>query len=371
MYQSYLVSHMFLFLIICSCGIRDRVHLLGDDVLVSFNEFAAAPIFEIEYVHGRPVITKGNRGTEDNRYGFEGGRALKYNNEYHVFTTEMAGNPLWARTRLAHWKSIDLNHWERVSVLFESSGDFTGDDPNAAFWSPMPTFDSHDGRWILTFVAYNSKPNTPESWYRNYNGKIWLAKSDQPGFDGLGGPYSKVEILLEADKDSDVWEGLMGIDSFFPYPAGNSWFAFYGSSPESVGLAEAPDLAGPWTRKTEVNPIRRYIENPIVTRLSDGRFIALFDGCGQNRKIGYMISDDGVSWSKEVFFDLDAHIKPWWKLTRTPLGLIQESEDLFTVFFTAYNKDFYEIPDVWKSNDDNLFDGYFASLGYFRIRLIK
>ena len=49
-----------------------------------------------------------------------------------------------------------------------------------------------------------------------------------------------------------------------------------------------------------------------------------------------MVSDNGVNWSREIFFELEE-----------------------------------EIPDVWKTNDDGLFDGYFASIGSFRVKLIR
>ncbi|MBS0001411.1 MAG: hypothetical protein KFF73_20665 [Cyclobacteriaceae bacterium] len=322
-------------------------------------------------VSDKPVITKGDAGTDGNKFGFEGGQAIKYNDEYHLFTTEMVGYPLWTKTILGYWKSKDGNAWERVSTVFESSGDFTGKDPRACLWSPMPTYDAQNGQWVLTYVAYNSKPNSPEGWYRNYNGKIWMAVSEAKGYGGLGGPYKNKEIILKSGPESDSWEGLMGTDSFYPFHSRDGWLAFYGSSPESVGLAAASELTGPWTRKTKINPIRVHIENPMVYRLTDGRYVALFDGCGENRKIGYMVSDDGICWSEEIFFELEHHIEPWWGLTRTPLGLIQESEDQFTVFFTAYNRDFYEIPNVWQINDDSVFEGYFASVGMFRLRLIR
>jgi hypothetical protein len=333
--------------------------------------YAIEPVFELVSVYENPVITEGDPGTEANKYGFEGGRVIKYDDGYHMFTTEMYGNPLWTKTRLGYWESTDGISWDRIGTIFESTGDFTGEDPRACLWSPMPTYDALKECWVLTYVAYNSKPNTAEAWYRNHNGKIWMAVSETSGFGGLAGPYKDREVILKAGPESDGWEGLMGTDSFYPFPACDGWMAFYGSSPESVGMARAQELAGPWKRITEINPFRRHIENPIVTRLSDGRYVAMFDGCGQNRKIGYMVSGDGLTWSKEIFFELEEAGEPWWGLTRTPLGLVRESQDLFTVFFTAYNKDFYEIPNVWQTNDDSVFDGYFASVGMFRVRLIR
>ena len=283
-----------IFLAILSCKNTADPDAAGPEPHDSVQGFPVEPVFELEWVCDHPVITRGDPGTDGNKYGFEGGCVLKSDGVYHLFTTEMFGNPLWTSTKLGYWSSKDGLSWDRISTLFQSSGDFTGEDPRACLWSPMPTYDARDEQWFLTYVAYNSKPNTDSAWYRNYNGKIWMAASRVKGFGGLGGPYSDAGVVLQAGPDADPWEGLMGTDSFFPFPVCGGWMAFYGSSPESVGLAEAPELAGPWSRKTEVNPVRRYIENPLVTRIRDGRYIALFDGCGKNRKIGYMISWDGI-----------------------------------------------------------------------------
>jgi len=328
-------------------------------------------VFKVISGSGEAVLTLGSPGTGENKYGFEGGKVIKLDGAYYLFTTEMHGNPLWTRTRLALWKSGDRRNWVRKATLFESTGDFSGKDPRAALWSPMPTYSHKMKRWILSYVAYNSKPNTDTGWYRNYKGKIWMAVSEKQGYSGLEGPYKDSVMILQPGDDSDPWEGLMGTDSFYPFPACDGWLAFYGSSPESVGLAKAPSLTGPWERMTAMNPVRQHIENPMVTRLTDGRFIALFDGCGENRKIGYMVSTDGIHWSAEVFFELENEITAWWGLTRTPLGLVQESENLFTIFFSAYNRDFYNIPDVWKTNDDGVFEGYFASIGWFVVQLVQ
>jgi hypothetical protein len=354
-----------------ACSARGQIADLEDSGTDTNVDVPAEAVFKIVKHSNGPVIESGDPGTLDNKYGFEGGRVLKMNENYYLFTTEMVGNPLWTYTRLALWRSCDKDSWERLSTLFESSGNFTGEDPRAALWSPMPTYDHQSARWMLSYVAYNSKPNSEKGWFRNFNGKIWLAISTKTGFEGIEGPYRDSLVILQPGNDSDSWEGLMGTDSFFPFSAGDGWMAFYGSSPESVGLARSNHLAGSWKRETAFNPVRRFIENPVVSRLTDGRYVALFDGCGNNRKIGYMISEDGFHWSCEKFFELAEEMTPWWGLTRTPLGLVQESEDLFTIFFTAYNRDFYTIPEVWQTNDDGVFEGYFASIGWFQVRLIR
>jgi hypothetical protein len=283
----------------------------------------------------------------------------------------MSGLPIWTKTRLAHWKSKDGINWKRVSTLFESSGNFDGTDTHACLWSPMPTFDENEDRWIITYVAYRSKPNTNETWYRNYDGRIAIAVSQTEGMNGIDGPYKEVDIIMKPGEKSAPWEGLMGVDSFFPFKTGDSWLAFYGSSPESNGLAKAGSLFGPWERISTEKPVSRHTENPMVTQLDDGRFIAFFDGCGFYQKIGYMVSSDGIHWSNPYIIDLENHPDKWWGLTRTPLGLIDEGKGNYILYFTAYNNNFYKIPRIWEAKSDSALDGYFASVGMIHLKLIK
>ena len=91
-------------------------------------------------------ITKGAAGTEENKYGFEGGTVIRLKDGYHLFTSEMAGDPRWVKMKLAHWFSSDGIQWNRISTVRESSGDFTGKDPRAAIWSPMPFFNETKNR---------------------------------------------------------------------------------------------------------------------------------------------------------------------------------------------------------------------------------
>lgn len=296
----------------------------------------------------RPVLTVRSAGVEGNKYGFEGGRALKIDGAYHLFTSEMVGDPHWVKMKLAHWISLDRMHWQRVGTLLESSGDFTGKDPRAALWSPMPVYDPAEARWNLFYVAYQAAPDTSREWLTNNEGRIWRAVSTTPGQGGINGPYQDAGIILQRGKDSDPWEGLQGTDSFFPYNIGDRWWAFYGSAhtenlPISlwqVGLASAPHLAGPWTRCTELNPLKvesRFIENPIVTRLADGTFLAVYD-TKEEKSIGYTFSTDGVHWSAGQHLVVQRGDGVWSNDVRTPLGLIEEGKDTFTLFYTANEK---------------------------------
>ena len=300
-----------------------------------------------------PILTINSAGAEGNKYGFEGGRVLKLQDTYHLFTSEMVGDPHWVKMKLAHWISHDRLDWQRASTLFESSGDFTGKDPRAALWSPMPIYDQAERRWNLFYVAYQCAPNVPGKWLNNHEGRIWRAVSKVKGPGGIDGPYEDVGIILQRGKESDAWEGLQGTDSFYPYRVGDKWYAFYGTahtevlpiSSWQVGLAWAPSLAGPWKRCSQINPLnieKRFIENPIVTRLPNGSYVAVYDSGGWHA-VGYSFSLDGIHWTPGKQLIVQQGKGVWASEVRTPLGLIPEGTDSFTLFYTA-NQDILGVP---------------------------
>lgn len=293
-----------------------------------------------------PVLDESMPGTEDNLYGFEGGTVVRTEGtDYHLVTAERFDDPIIVKMRLAHWTSPDGTHWARKSTLFESSGDFTGQDARAALWGPMPVFDASENRWNLFYVAYRAKPNTPDAWYENHEGRIWRAVSTVQGRHGVGGPYRDDAVVLEPGPQSQAWEGLQGVDSFFPYPVGDRWLAFYGSAHTQVvpcpfwgtGLAEAESLSGPWRRRASGNPVKLdavFAENPVVLR-AGGLWVALVDGGHINQRFGYATSRDGLTWSRAEWIDLSQSIRPWWGLMRTPLCLLPEEDGTHTIFYTA------------------------------------
>jgi hypothetical protein len=317
---------------------------------------AAEPELVVTRQIASPVLTIRTPEAKDNKYGFEGGRVVKLKGTYHLFTSEMVGDPHWVHMRLAHWTSRDKLHWRRVSTLLESSGDFTGKDPRAALWSPMPVFDPKEQTWNLFYVAYQAAPNTAERWLTNHEGRIWRAVSITRGMDGIGGPYRDVEVVLERGSHADTWEGLQGTDSFFPYQVGDKWFALYGSARTEhlpielwqVGLAEAPALIGPWARCSAMNPLpieRRFIENPIVSRLADGTYVAVYDNHVEN-SVGYAFSSDGVHWDAGRRLVVQSGSGIWASEVRTPLGLVDEGNGLFTLFYSANEKVTGASPDA-------------------------
>ncbi|WP_391570709.1 hypothetical protein [Cohnella sp.] len=304
----------------------------------------------VEQSWEHPLLQKGDPGTEGIKYGFEGGRVVRVGGTYHLFTSEMLGKPRFVQMRLAHWSSDDGFSWRRRSTLFESSGDYTGQDPRASLWSPLPVYDEAAGRWNLFYVAYRSMPSTDKEWRENFNGTIWRAVSRKEGPEGVGGPYDDAGIVMQPGPESEPWEGLQGTDSFFPFAAGGRWLAFYGSAkteklPVSfwgVGLASSDKLDGKWTRCPGVNPIlidETWVENPIVSRLADGRYAAVFDGGPEHGTFGYSVSEDGYRWSRGQY----VHFRKggWIKDVRTPLGLLDNEDGTYAIYYTAFDHGLY------------------------------
>jgi hypothetical protein len=148
----------------------------------------------------KPVLTKRHPEAAGNKYGFEGGRVVKIGSRYHLFTSEMAGDPIWVKMRFGYWQSRDGLDWRRIATVFESSGEFQGKDPRASLWSPLPVFDDTENRWNLFYVAYRSEPCKDGKFLLNYNGEIWRAVSQRPGREGIGGPYRDTGVMIRPGK---------------------------------------------------------------------------------------------------------------------------------------------------------------------------
>jgi hypothetical protein len=89
-----------------------------------------------------------------------------------------------------------------------------------------------------------------------------------------------------------------------------------------------------------LNPLKvesRFIENPIVTRLSDGTYAAVYDTDAPNA-IGYTLSADGIHWGPGKHLVVQSEGRIWATEVRTPLGLVEEGPDSFTIFYTANEK---------------------------------
>ena len=330
-----------------------------------------------------PLIKRGDPGTEGIKHGLEGGVVLKQDSSYHLFTTEIDGDPEWTKTRIAHWTSQNRRNWTRRSTVFDSSGDFTGKDQRASLWAMPLAYDESARRWNLFYVAYRSKPNDDAGWYINHDGRVFRAVSEAEGPEGVAGPYRDTGVVLEPGPQSQPWEGLQGSDSFHIYQVGNRWLAFYGSAQTqlvpkpnpafakwNVGLAEADAIGGPWKRRPQGNPIFTNAENPVVTRLSSGRYVAIFDALmAKPLFIGYADSPDGLRWSQPAYLELRQTNGFWAREVRTPLGLIKESDGSFSFFFTGYPRQDPQ-PDPGQKPEQGQ-ELLFSSLGFLSVRVVE
>lgn len=329
------------------------------------------PLFEIISGENKPVIDEGFPGTEGIQGGFEGGRVVKVGAIYHMFPTERAGEKgveMYydrVKTKIGHWTSKDAIHWQRESTILQASGiyaitedDNPMNDRRGAIWSYMPVFNEKANKWYGYYLAYTvHKEIQPNHSF----GRIWRCESTIPGMEGIGGPYKDTGIIIEPGLDSKPWEGRQGVASFFPYKVGDKYLGFYsGAYPfESwadypkktgkgwfVGLAESNSLEGPWKRMgDETNPIKSihpfFVENPIVSQLPNGMYIAIFDGGPDGwghhlpNMMGYSLSKDGYKWSAAYYLPIETKVNKWWDIMRTPLCLIPEGNDVYTIVYNA------------------------------------
>lgn len=329
------------------------------------------PLFEIIGGENKAVIDEGMPGTEDIQGGFEGGRVVKVGDTYHMFPTERAGEKGVdyyydrVKTKIGHWTSKDAIHWKRESTIYQASGvyavtedDNPMNDRRSAIWSYMPVFNEKANKWYGYYLAYTvHKEIEPNHSF----GRIWRCESTVEGINGIGGPYKDMGIIMEPGLDSQPWEGRQGVASFFPYKVGDKYFGFYsGAYPFAswadypkksgkgwfVALAESKSLEGPWTRLNKgLEPIKtihpQFVENPIVSQLPNGLYIAIFDGGPEGwghhlpNMIGYSLSKDGINWGEARYLPIETKVDKWWDIMRTPLCLIPEGNDVYTIVYNA------------------------------------
>jgi hypothetical protein len=179
----------------------------------------------------------------------------------------------------------------------------------------------------------------------------------------VGGPYRDKGVIMEPGLDTQLWEGRQGVAFFYPYATDSGWLGFYGGAypyarredyPAKtgkgwyVGLARASAPEGPWTRMdTTINPVTSihpsFVENPIVSRLPNGLYIAMFDGGPDGwglhypNMFAYSLSKDGIRWTPAHYLPIQTKVKKWWDIMRTPVCLIPEGNDTYTILYAAIN----------------------------------
>lgn len=312
--------------------------------------------------HQGPVIDAKHPDVmaSQNRSGFETGQVVKIGSEYHMFINEMFERP-HRDLRIAYWTSKDAVHWKRHSTVVSSIPGRTASNPRSEVWVTGVEFNHEQDAWNLFYVAYRAGDSTKgEIPGNDYAGRIWRAGSVVKGLHGISGPYADIAVIMEPGEDSQHWEGQQAVACFNPYKVADTWFAMYDGhfhtpkGPWPTGMAFANQLSGPWQRMPQgFNPIgvaSEFMENEIVSRLKDGRYLMVFDSFG-DQQIGYSISPDGIHWSKEKRIKVQQKDHIWAQkgdhATRTPLCAIEQQDGTFTVIYTAMvrhnDQDFYAV----------------------------
>ena len=89
-----------------------------------------------------------------------------------------------------------------------------------------------------------------------------------------------------------------------------------------------------------MNLEKRFAENPIVTQLKNGYYVAVYDNDVEYpNTIGYTWSapGDGVHWAPGRQLVVQPKGTGFWAdIVRTPLGLIPEGHGQYTLFYTGY-----------------------------------
>jgi hypothetical protein len=320
-------------------AVKDKVVLITlCCLMVSFGTKAQIKLHLLEETQ-EACIGPGMAGTEDNKFGCEGGIVIKEQGIYHCFTTEVWGSPKLSKTRLAQWTSSDGVHFTRIGTIVKPELDTTSNVYYREPWTPYPIYNEKENRWNLFFTGYG------------IGSRIVRAVSKTPGRKGLNGPWENKEIVIgEQPKKNRLPDAPSDGNSFFPYQVGEKWLAFYGFSNYSpkttrndwkfqVALAESKSLNGPWKMVNNGKPVLmddRFVENPVVHRLAPNKYIALYDG-ETTHGIAYAVSNDGLNWGREKALWLTSPPTPWAWAMRTPLGLVHEHDDVYALYYTAFD----------------------------------
>ena len=287
--------------------------------------------------------------------GFETGLIVKVDGSYHMFAAAFPQGPDGGSDIIVHWSSPNgLSDWrpKQELVHFHQSGGLWFDPV-----SPMPFYNNATGRWELFFM-WQAQPQ--RTW--TANGTAYRLLSQTPGRAGISGPWVQDVTPVLAHASDQDWEAGMQDSISFPFyvPRTGRWFVFYGSGPRMccadwfVGLASAPSQSGPFIRQPTGNPVTllqaasggaNYTENPTAYALPDGEgFVAVFDPLfdevttGRAVNIGFGYSQDGVNWlpAEGAAVPVVEPGEPFWaRVIRTPLGMVDEGDGTWSVFFTA------------------------------------
>lgn len=315
----------------------------------SNSETASLPAVDLQVLSlSKPLIDEKTPGMEGVKYGNEGGEVVRdRHGVFHFFTSEQFGDPYWVADRITHWTSRDGNLWTKdTSWVKEGNHDYTNSRPKSSYFDPRLVYDPDSGYWYMFYVAYWCMPDKdyheamrkahPVSLYDGgwNRARIYRAKAETPGPDGLGGRYhdndaDDVAVIEPLDNPAPyeaqwVGDGRFGYGAaaVVVYRAGREWYLVYAEnmlskssslSGKFTRVAEGPDnpltFHRPAMQWNEKNAFDFYFENPVVYYIPKGS-----SGAGlyvmivgeyvdhsigvKDTSFGFATSRDGLHWSE-------------------------------------------------------------------------
>jgi hypothetical protein len=317
-----------------------------------------------------PVIDSLNPDAREIPGGFEAGSTIKLtlngNTSYFMISTTMetTGVNRWDHMRAELWISKDGDDWKRHRTLFH------------------PHFDSETGLWLLTGSPFLFFDESEDRWYIYFNYMAFngIRNWDTPCLlrragaieNGIGGITGEFEFPGEIVAPSAIAYPTDAEASSISPPfkaADGNWYAFLGGGPKPfnstsgrwwVLIVKAPSPKGPFQYIPEFAPVpimnpTGYVENPLPMKLTGPEtgkeyWAIIFNNLegevtvGENSKIGFSSSSDGLTWSEQnvQIIDLREGLpddrQEWWRAVRVPHQLVDEGNGIYTCFFSAYDK---------------------------------
>lgn len=343
------------------------------------------------------IINKSTPGSEDNAFGYEGGRVVLVDDDpeergFHLFSQEMYGLFRCVCNRIGYWYSKDGLHFSRRATLVTSSNGTNLADPRGALAQPSPVWNG--SHWHLFYTGYHSHPNphSPSSVGgagHILNGSTFHMVSRSPGRAGIAGPWRDLGAIWNLP----TARGMYGLASFSPYQLANgSWCALVCKGgvkgwPAQTGFAcsESGALEGPWRLVSDVDPIAQ-TENPVVTPLpgrrqaspsrragnsstnrafgGGGGFVGVLDTTvdrrtrGELEGFGMYYSADGTSWPGQV---QQVRVPGG---ARTPMGMLDLGGGNWRAYYTYIwdHRHFYPYPPA--------IEGFFEAVWAADFRLV-
>jgi len=344
---------------------------INDNLTADRND-ASRLYLELIKTEPLPVIDSLNPDSREIPGGFEAGSTVKLtingNTRYYMVTTTMASRPKgvyrWTHMRIELWVSGDGSDWKRHRVLYHPHF-----DRQTGLWlltgSPFPFFDEIEDRWYIyfNFMAFNGIKNWDTSCL------LRRAAALEKGIGGITGEFDfPGEIVAPSGVAHPTDAEASSISPPFRAKDGK-WYAFLGGGPkpfnESSGrwwvlIVKAASPQGPFYYIPEFAPVpimdpTGFVENPLPMKLTGpvtGKeyWAIIFNylkgevSTGKNSEIGFSSSPDGLTWHEQDVQILDlreglpADKHEWWRAVRVPHQLCDEGNDVYTCFFSAYDK---------------------------------